>query len=514
MGFWRRALTAARSIAAGQRPPASASAPIAPTPFEGASQGRLIGNMRGTSASISTLVSWYGATLRQRAHHLERNNPYATAAPDAFAAYAVGTGIMPSPQTTDVALKGRLVQLWQDWSEESDWDGVLDVYGQQWLSARSAFVAGDCFAVRKSVAPGDFAFLPLRIQLLEADHLALDRNETLGGDVEIRSGIEYAGGRRVAYHFLKRHPGDMLGARDAGATVRVPAADVIPIFMPRRIGQIRGYSHMSPSMVRMIMFDDYDVNEAARKRFASGSSGYLVTKGGPAASPLAAEAAANAAAAGEGDSGTGQIRMEPATISLVEHDGELKFSEPADVGGSYDPFQYRNLTAIGAGMGIPYHVLTGDLREANYSSLRQGQIDFRRRLEPFQHHAMVQGFCRRVWGWFVEAAVLAGAIDVRDFDKRRPEYLRIKWIPPKWEWVDPLKDLNAEKLAVRNGFKPRSEVVEAQGLDPIDVDRRIKADNERADADGLVFDSDARRGAGAPDPVILDDAGGKKKGAA
>ena len=44
---------------------------------------------------------------------------------------------------------------------------------------------------------------------------------------------------------------------------------------------------------------------------------------------------------------------------------DTKFSDPADVGGSYEAFQYRALLACCSAMG-------GDLRQANYSSLREG----------------------------------------------------------------------------------------------------------------------------------------------
>ena len=65
---------------------------------------------------------------------------------------------------------------------------------------------------------------------------------------------------------------------------------------------------------------------------------------------------------------------------------------------------------------------------------------------------------------------------------------RVKWIPPKWEWVDPLKDRQAEKLAVDAGFRARSDVIEAEGSDPEEIDQRIAEDQERAERLGLSFE--------------------------
>ena len=63
----------------------------------------------------------------------------------------------------------------------------------------------------------------------------------------------------------------------------------------------------------------------------------------------------------------------------------------------------------------------------------------------------------------------------------------MKWIVPKWDWVDPLKERQAEALAVESGFKSRSDVVEAEGYDPEEMDQRIANDKEREERLGLSF---------------------------
>ena len=52
--------------------------------------------------------------------------------------------------------------------------------------------------------------MPLQLQMLPSEMLPLNRNEDLPGGNVIRQGIEFdAIGRRVAYWFLRRHPGDL-----------------------------------------------------------------------------------------------------------------------------------------------------------------------------------------------------------------------------------------------------------------------------------------------------------------
>ena len=158
---------------------------------------------------------------------------------------------------------------------------------------------------------------------------------------------------------------------------------------------------------------------------------------------------------------------------------DIKFSDPADVGGSYEAFQYRTLLACCSAMGVPYTNVTGDLRQANYSSLREGKLEFRRRIEQFQHGTLVFQLCRRVWQRWIRDAVLAGALELPGFAQDPAPYLAVKWIPPKWDWVDPLKDRKAEIEAIEAGLKSRSDVIESEGYDAEEVDRRIAADHAR-----------------------------------
>ncbi len=66
----------------------------------------------------------------------------------------------------------------------------------------------------------------------------------------------------------------------------------------------------------------------------------------------------------------------------------------------------------------------------------------------------------------------------------------VKWIPQGFDWVDPLKDQQAQQMAVRNGFKSRAEVVSEMGYDVEEIDQEIAEDQKRANSFGLCFDSD------------------------
>jgi lambda family phage portal protein len=184
--------------------------------------------------------------------------------------------------------------------------------------------------------------------------------------------------------------------------------------------------------------------------------------------------------------------MEPGTLQILEPGEDIKFSAPADVGSSYAEFMRQQFRAVAAAMGITYEMLTGDLTQVNYSSIRAGLLEFRRRCEALQHGVIVHQLCRPIWRAWMDQAVLEGAIDLPGYRKDRRTYQAAKWIPQGWSWVDPQKEFNAMKLAIRAGLMSRSEAISGNGYDAEDVDREIAADNARADELGLVFDSDAR----------------------
>ena len=200
-------------------------------------------------------------------------------------------------------------------------------------------------------------------------------------------------GRRVAYHFRRSHPGDSTDQRVAiPETVRVPAEDVLHIYRPIDAGQIRGLPHVAPAMVRLFLLDQYDDAELDRKKTAAMFAGFI-TKTAPE-DPMMGEIEADL-------DGAAMASLEPGTMQVLLPGEDVKFSSPADVGGGYEAFQYRTLLAVSASLGLPYHLVTGDVRQANYSSLRAELVEFRRRVQQLQHGVIAHQLCRPIWraGW-------------------------------------------------------------------------------------------------------------------
>jgi lambda family phage portal protein len=467
------------------------------------------GNPGAVAAMLATQTE-----LRSKSRDLVRRNAWAHTALDAFVANAVGTGIKPQCMVADEGLRSAIQNLWRDWCEEADAQGLTDFYGLQALACRAMLEGGECLIRIRMRRPEDQLAVPLQLQVLEPEHLPIQLNREIteghhAGHV-IRAGIEFdALGRRVAYHLTRAHPEDAAGVAQAtpmsghGApmlandTVRVPASEIVHLFRVLRPGQIRGEPWLSRALIKLNELDQYDDAELVRKKTAAMFAGF-VTRQSPEDNLL-----------GEGqtdENGIAMASLEPGTMQMLEPGEDIKFSEPADLGGQYGEFLRTQFRSVAAAMGITYEQLTGDLTGVNYSSIRAGLLEFRRRVELIQHGTLVHQLCRPIWKAWMAQAVLSGALEIPGFARhaaRRRQALACKWVPQGWQWVDPEKEFKALLLAIRAGLMSRSEAVSAFGYDAEDVDREIATDNARADGLDLVFDSDPRKVAktGVAQPV-------------
>jgi lambda family phage portal protein len=447
--------------------------------------------MPGNPGAVAAMLA-SGVDLRIKSRDLVRRNAWAQAALEAFVANAVGTGIKPQSLSPDERFRADVQSLWRDWTDDADAAGQTDFYGLQALACRAMLEGGECLIRLRPRRPEDGLAVPLQIQLLEPEHLPMHMNTDLANGNVVRAGIEFDGlGRRVAYHLYRAHPEDGRLAPMSGQggldTVRVDAREIAHLYRVLRPGQIRGEPWLSRALVKLNELDQYDDAELVRKKTAAMFAGF-VTRQNPEDSLM-----------GEGTpdaEGISVASLEPGTLQILEPGEDIKFSDPADVGSAYSEFLRTQFRAVAAAIGITYEQLTGDLTGVNYSSIRAGLLEFRRRCEMVQHAVLVHQLCRPIWAAWMKQAVLSGALVAPGFahggPARRRHYLQVKWIPQGWQWVDPEKEYKAMLLAIRSGLMSRSEAISANGYDAEDIDREIAADNQRADDLGLVFDSDPR----------------------
>jgi capsid protein len=76
--------------------------------------------------------------------------------------------------------------------------------------------------------------------------------------------------------------------------------------------------------------------------------------------------------------------------------------------------------AVAAAMGITYEHADRGSHQVNYSSIRAGLLEFRRRCEALQHGVIVHQLCRPIWRAWMDQAVLEGALTLPGYSRRQP----------------------------------------------------------------------------------------------
>ncbi len=466
-----------------------------PGGFDATSGQRRLKGFVTSRAHVNALIAASGPEMNARARWLVRNNGYAANAIESWAANTVGDGISPNSSIAQASRKDAVQRLWLAWTDDADAEGLTDFYGLQRRAAREVFMTGEVFLRFRSRRPEDGLTVPLQVQMLPSEMLPLQQNAVDTNGNIIRQGIEFDRvGRRVAFHFLRRHPGDSTDPGLSGETVRVPASEVLHIIDPVEAGQLRGVSRFAPAIVKLFLLDQYDDAELDRKKVAA-MYAIFVTSPAPD-NPLAPP--------------DEEYEVAPGQVVRLDPGEDVTVSAPADSGATYEPFQYRTLLQISAALGIPYGYLSNDGAKGNFSNSRLSLIEFRRRVSAWQHSVMVFQMCRPVWARFMDTAVLAGALNLPGYDRRRAEYLACNWLPTKWDWVDPLKDANAEIAQIEAGLKSRTQAIAERGYDAEQVDAEIARERDRERRLGLDFrrpGSPAQApGAGGPnaDPISAD----------
>ena len=486
-----------------ERPKASADAFTIPsaTPqqpnYTAASQGRRLRVWRVPQSGPNYSIARDVPVIRARARAAVRNDPWAGAALDKLTANAIATGIKAKMLNGTPEQKTAARKLYDRFLEQIDADGVSDGYAQQALAFQEWREVGEVFGRLRYRRPGDPLAIPLQVQVIEAEQCPNDLFRTEANGNETRAGVEFDRiGRRVAYWMYRDHPGERFTFK-SHELVRIPADQIIHLYRPLRAGQIRGIPDHASVLVRMFNLDSMDDAVLEQQKIANMFTAFFEQQNDPEqAPPLVDELSTDEDGVQQTDVDDVPLAgLEPGSSMELPPGYQVKFSSPPAPGTEYAEYLRGHLLAIATRHGVPYEVLTGDLRNVSDRALRLILNEFRRAIEMLQWLYFIPQWCQRIRVAAFDAAWLAGRLDdfLPDYEERRGEYLETLWVPQGWPYSHPVQDVTADIKAIRAGLDSRSAVVLRNGDDPEEVDAQIAEDNERADERGLAFDSDGRK---------------------
>lgn len=451
--------------------------------YAAAAQERMTSNWRADGGSADAELLGDLALLRNRQRQMRRDDTYAAAIGRVYVTGLVGDGITAQAVHADESVASQAQDIWDAWAS-SKVDGRDDFYGVQ-KSAVSGMIDGETLIAWEAVDGQPDAGL----RVLEGDYLDWHKNLRLTDGGKIVQGVEYdAKGRRVAYWLYRNHPGDIFGwtGGPLGVSERVSAIDIDHMFEALRPGQTRGVPWMYAALRKLRDVSDVEESIRIKKRVEACLSVFRKPGDISTGSPLGERTAQPNTSAWE--------TLRPGMIIQGQPGEDISVINPSQSGDG-DGFLRSQKMAAAAAAGVPYHLVTGDVSAANYSGLRADIVPFYQRLDDITFNVIVPHLCDSAFLRQMRRAAIT---------LRKPELAKVtaEWTPSPRPWVDPLKEMTAEKMEMRSIPGEFVRAMTRRGLNwrkEIALQAQV---NALLDKNRIAMDSDPRRidGLGAIQP--------------
>lgn len=468
--------------------------------FENGAAQRLNLSWATNSNSIDADLRTSLRSLRARSRDLAQNNDYArkflsmvsthVVGPNNFQLQVQGHDVVKSKKIIDVAGNAAIENAFYNWCQKGQCDitGKYSFFDICNLYIKAVARDGEVL-IRKIYGKdvGDFSF---QLQILDIDRLDVEKNEVLNNGVTIRMGVEYNQySKPIAYWIRTSHPGDTpyYATKDGGIFERIPADDIYHHFIADRPEQTRGLPWMHTAMARLKMLQGYEEAAVVAARVGATKMGFFTSPDGDGA-PLADET---------DEQGTLTQNAEPGRFDVLPAGYDFKTFDPDYPHAMFAEFIKSCLRGVASGIGVAYNTLANDLEGVNFSSIRSGTLEERDQWMVIQRW-MIENFLNDVYSTWLKFALISNKIvfasgGVMPFSKY-DKFNVFKWQGRRWQWVDPLKDVEANVVAINNGLRSREDVISETGRDIEDVFMQLSAENEQMKKLNINVVSNAQAG--------------------
>jgi lambda family phage portal protein len=446
--------------------------------YEGAQTGRRTDGWITSGGSANAELGPDLSRLRNRSRDLARNNSFAKKALRTYVDSAIGNGIVPRADTGDKKLDQKIDQAFLEWSEGCDADGQLDFYGLQRLICRTERLSGESL-VRYRIRESSDAKIPLELQILEPDYIDTAKNWFVDDQGKYTIyGVQFdKWGRRIGYWLFGSHPGEVIrtNPKDFISQI-VPADQILHIYDKDRPGAVRGAPNFHSIVLKLRDIDEYSDAEIVRKKVEACLAAFVTTPEGQNGATLGQASTAT-------DNSQRIERLEPGMIEYCKPGEEITFNTPTGSGG-FREYKTTELHEVAAGADVTYESMTGDLSLVNYSSYRAGYGEFQTAVEAYRWLLLAPMALNPIWRKFIDIGVVAGVIPEAKYG--------VKWTAPAFRALDPQKENEADKIAIRAGLKTFPEAVSERGYVPERQIAEIASTNKAFDEAGIILDIDPR----------------------
>lgn len=456
---------------------------VRPRNYPGAVHDRLTADWMAGTGTADEALSLAFATLRNRARSLEREDDMVRRMLRLMESNVVGhLGLRYRPQprrpdgTIDEADKRILEREFKRWARPQvcSMDGRLSWIDLQAMSMRRILVDGEMLI---RIHRGRVNEYGLALEAL--DPMCLDdmmNVEPGNGRNRIVMGVEMDGWNRpLAYHLLK-DPRRWTGAANRE---RVPARDILHLYLQERPGQTRGVTWLASGMLRKRMLDAFELATVVGARVAANKMGFY-TRTLDAAGELGAE-----------EDAAGELLRSSEAGELEELPPGYQFQE---ANWDYPPAGYAEFVGamkrgLAAGWCVSYHTVAQDYSGISYSSIRHGELtdrDLYRMLQRYlEEHAVTP-----VTDEWVLMGITSGRLPfpITKLEK----FLEYVVQPRGWQWVDPAKEVAAAERAFTLGVNSLTRIAAEGGGSIEDIREEIAQERASYAAAGIPLPGPAK----------------------
>jgi len=463
---------------------------VAQRGYDGARTGRLYSDWIAGATSSDTEIRSNLRRLVDRSRDLERNNDYQRGFLISLERNVNGAirrdlrmdcgDYVPNPKKgkapvweIDWLANTKIESAWNQWAKK----GVCTVCKRySWRDVKNLAIRATArdgnFLVRKIFGPAARNKFGFALQIWEFDHLELTRFDTLRNGNVVKFGVETDNQDQVvAYYLRTRHPGDGYGISGGGDVVRVPASEILHLFIRERAEQTVGLPWCVSAITRLRQLGAFEEAAVIAARIGAGKMGFF-TKG------LGSNGQTGSWTGETNSQGNAVIEGNPGTYEELPEGWDLKMADPAYPNIETGDFRKCLLRGIATSLGMSYTTIGNDLESVSFSSSRVGLFEEREGWKAVQMF-MDESFKEPVFGDFLSMAIMSGEVDLPlgKFDKFNRPVFKAR----RWALLDPLKEIQALKTAIALRVGTRRGFIEEQGGDIEDTYADAKADELLAD---------------------------------
>lgn len=415
---------------------------------------------------------------RAAATSLVQNNAYAKRYLETVAMNIVGqTGFTlkveaadysPSQQTytLDKIANDKIETAWYDWSKPKNLTPKGDISFRELLQVlvKSVAVDGEAF-VQVLKGRGKYG---LQLRLIPAILIDEAYNEApINGNGGVVMGVELDGsGAPTAYYYKKPNlVASVYSGIATGARERIPADQIFHIYLKEYSIQTRGMTWLSSVIKPLKMLDGFEESAVVNARAAACKMGFIEKTG---------DAPQYTASENETD-GSRYLDFAPGLIEELEIGQKFTGYDPKYPDAAYKDFVNAILKKIASGLSISYSTLTGDLTEVNYSSIRAGIVEERNMWRNRQAW-LTENFLEKIYSIWLKMGITSGIINLPI--QKLEKFDAPTFVGRTFDWVDPLKDVEADIKAMQYGLKTYTELLAERGKDTEEQLTIISKENE------------------------------------